>query len=452
MNAVTTPVMEDRPTLHERVLALALTSVCFVLVYTGSNRVAAMRGDAGLCLFDWEASIPFVSWMIFPYWSLDLFFVGAPFVCRTRAELRLLAFRLCFAIAVAGVFFVTFPLRLAFPTPPTSGATASLFRALDAMGDFHNLAPSLHIAIWSILLAVYLPILKGLRRALLLAWFGLIAVSTVLCFRHHVIDLFTGGLLGLATMHLFSPAMRGVNAERDEIGSNIPVGVAYLLGTFLFVLASAASPPATIFFLWPAVSLGIVGVAYLGFGAAFLGKNDGEYALSTRILLLPYQLGALASALLQGRRLPPFVELTPEVILGRLPIAGQRARVSAKKFAAVLDLTAEHPFSRRIPGVTYKNIPVLDLTAPSPAQLREAVAFIRENEREGPVYIHCALGRSRTSVVAAAYLLSAKGFRSVDQAVRFLRERHPHAVLRDTYLRTLEQFLVASNERAETTI
>ena len=45
-------------------------------------------------MWDWERHIPFVREFIVPYWSLDLFFCGAFFLCRSRAELNLLTKRL----------------------------------------------------------------------------------------------------------------------------------------------------------------------------------------------------------------------------------------------------------------------------------------------------------------------------------------------------------------------
>src|SRR5215510_3260237 len=107
----------DRPS---RVLsgatALAL-SLLFVTIYGLAGWLTSLRADVGTWAFNWERSLPFVSWLIVPYMSLDLFFVAAPFLCRERAELSVFGRRMTTAILVAGAMFVVMPLRFAFPTP-----------------------------------------------------------------------------------------------------------------------------------------------------------------------------------------------------------------------------------------------------------------------------------------------------------------------------------------------
>jgi protein-tyrosine phosphatase len=56
---------------------------------------------------------------------------------------------------------------------------------------------------------------------------------------------------------------------------------------------------------------------------------------------------------------------------------------------------------------------VLDAQAPTDAQLEQALAFIDEHRR-GRVFVHCALGRSRSATVVAAWLLSRGHERSVE--------------------------------------
>src|SRR6185369_13022741 len=96
---------------------------------------------------------------------------------------------------------------------------------------------------------------------------------------------------------------------------------------------------------------------------------------------------------------PAWSRVAAGVYVGRRPRRGEIARLGV---AAVLDLTAEAPAPPLPPSVTYANVPILDLVAPSREQLDRAVAFVREHESRG-VYVHCALGRSRAPAVAAAY-------------------------------------------------
>ena len=66
-------------------------SVLFLIVYAGCNWITARRANVGTFYFEWERKIPFVPFFILPYLSIDLFFVVAPFLCRTDRELSVLA-------------------------------------------------------------------------------------------------------------------------------------------------------------------------------------------------------------------------------------------------------------------------------------------------------------------------------------------------------------------------
>src|SRR6476620_10422106 len=85
-------------------------SVAFLAIYGGCNWISAHRPNVPSLFFAWERHIPFVPLMILPYMSIDLFFVSAPFLCRSKPELNVLARRLAFALVVGAVCFLFFPL------------------------------------------------------------------------------------------------------------------------------------------------------------------------------------------------------------------------------------------------------------------------------------------------------------------------------------------------------
>ncbi len=97
---------------------------------------------------------------------------------------------------------------------------------------------------------------------------------------------------------------------------------------------------------------------------------------------------------------------------------------------AVLDLTAEFSVPAPFRSVTYRNIPILDLTAPRLDQLNEMAAFIDEESRKGIVYVHCKIGYSRTAAAAAAYLLHTGTVSSVAEAIDLLRKIRPTMIVR----------------------
>jgi protein-tyrosine phosphatase len=66
---------------------------------------------------------------------------------------------------------------------------------------------------------------------------------------------------------------------------------------------------------------------------------------------------------------------------------------------ALVAVTAELSEARPFQATRYRNLPILDLTAPTHAQLQEAVAFITDEVEKGSVYVHCKIGYSRSAAV-----------------------------------------------------
>jgi protein-tyrosine phosphatase len=107
---------------------------------------------------------------------------------------------------------------------------------------------------------------------------------------------------------------------------------------------------------------------------------------------------------------------------------------------AVLDLTAEFSESAPFLSLAYRNIPVLDLTAPTFDQLEEMAAFIEEESSKGIVYVHCKIGYSRTGAAAAAFLLRTGKVRTIPEAIHFLRQVRPAIVIRPEVMTALDEF------------
>ena len=130
--------------------------------------------------------------------SIDLFYVTAPFLCRTERELAILAKRIAFAIIVAGICFLIFPLQFAFARPHADGWLGAIFDWFRGVDAPYNLLPSLHAGLMLILADVYFHNTGGVARLLTMTWFALIALSPLLTYQHHVIDIISG--FGLAAV------------------------------------------------------------------------------------------------------------------------------------------------------------------------------------------------------------------------------------------------------------
>ena len=178
-------------------------SILFLIVYGGCNWITARRANVGTLFFWWEIAIPFVPFFILPYMSIDLFFVAAPFLCRTNRELSIFIKRITAAILIAGACFLIFPRRFAFPRPHAEGWLGAIFDWFRGMDAPFNLLPSLHAALMLILVGIYLRHTRGIVRLTIIVWFILIALSPLLTYQHHLIDIAGGFVLAALCFWIF---------------------------------------------------------------------------------------------------------------------------------------------------------------------------------------------------------------------------------------------------------
>jgi len=413
-----------------------LLSVLFLIVYGTTNWITAQRTDVGTWYFEWERAIPFVPLMIVPYLSIDLFFLGAPFLCRDRRELQTLKRRISFAIVVAGLCYLLLPLRLACARPETSGWPRALLDAFQTLDRPHNLVPSLHITLCMILAVHYAKHTRKLVHFAVCVWFGLVGLSTVLTYQHHVIDVAGGLALGSLCCYLFG------DPAGEFVVINFRIGSYYGLGAAAMLILAAMNQPWGNLLLWPGLALGIVATAYWGVGPGIFLKRGGRLAPWSRVVLWPVLLGQYLSLLYYRRQGRPWDVVVPGVVIGRKLNAAEAVAASGRGVTAVLDLTAEFSEAAPFLATTYHNLPILDLTAPTPQQLQEGVTFISEQTSTGTVYVHCKIGYSRSAAVVGAYLLATGRVATAEEALQFLRKVRPAIVVRPeawSALRAFEQ-------------
>src|SRR5439155_26229897 len=116
---------------------------------------------------------------------------------------------------------------------------------------------------------------------------------------------------------------------------------------------------------------------------------------------------------------------------------------------AVLDLTAEFTEAAMFRGMRYRNVPMLDLTAPTQEQLQEAAAFIVAEAARGVVYVHCKIGYSRSAAAVAAYLIASGKAATAEKAVAHLRDVRPRIIIRPEAMAALERFAVGVEPDAQ---
>ena len=404
---------------------LALTGLLFIFAYNACNRLTALRSDVGVWAFSWEQFWPVIPALIVPYWSEDLLFVIAPFLCRTREELTVHRKRIIFCTIAGCIGFLLIPLRFAFPRPHVEGVFAPMFAALYSFDLPHNLFPSLHIALRTLLASMFLRVAVGRWRWPTHAWFSLIGISTLVTWQHHIVDVLGGFWLGLIALHLYrfdeTPPPRSANRV---------IAIGYAILAVICSQLARISWPWTFCFIWPAFAFGVGAFGYGGFGAGIYRKRDGRLTWPTKLLLGPLLFAQWLSWIYYRGKSPRWSEVTPRVWIGALPTPEIARDAIAAGVTAVLDLTVEFSAAGPFLKTRYRHLPVLDLTAPTPDQLAEAVRFIDCESARGIVFIHCKAGYSRTAGAVGAWLLAKRRARSVAEVVAQLAAIRPGIVIR----------------------
>ncbi len=410
---------------EQLVWALGLGGL-FFLVYGPVNAWTATLAEVPSLWLAWERELPFVPWMVVPYFSLDLFFVLAFFATRDRVELHRHGLRVAVAILVSAALFLLFPLRFGFERPPVEGWPAAWF-ALLGFDLPYNQCPSLHISLSVIVWPLVRRLAEGWRRLLLGVWFCLIAASTLLVYQHHFVDLLGGAVIGLLVLqavplHRAGRTPVGVTARR--IATRYGLASAFCFG------AAALFAGAALWLLWPGISLALAASAYASGRADFLQKRNGRHCAVIWLLFGPWLLGQWLNWALYRRRDHGWAELAPGIYFGRRPSTVEARELQRLGVNAVLDLSAELAESGAWRKVAYHHIPWPDLLPPSPEQLAEAVAFIDRHRQDGAVYLHCTLGYGRSAWVAMAWLVHrgltpAHAYATVNAHRRVVLAREP---------------------------
>jgi membrane-associated phospholipid phosphatase len=415
-------------------------SLLFLVVYGSCNWITAQRTDVGTWYFAWERHIPFVPLLIVPYMSIDLFFVAAPFLCDNSQELRTFARRISCAIIVAGVCFLVLPLRFAFERPAATGWLGALFDLFRNLDQPYNLFPSLHMTLRTLLADLYARHTRGGVYAVVQIWFSLIGFSTVLTYQHHLVDILGGVVLAIVCLYLFRET-----PIRLPVMNNPRVGAYYGLGAALLLGLAGVTWPWGSGLLWPGVALGIVTTAYYGVGPGIFRKHTGRLPFSTQLLLGPVLLGQRLSLQYYRRQCRPWDAVVPGVLIGRQLSDAEATDAVRQGVTAVLDLTAEFSEAQPFLTTTYRNLPILDLTAPTMEQLRQAACFIAEQTAHGTVYVHCKIGYSRSAAAIGAYLLASGQVTTVTDVVEHLRQVRPSLIVRPEVWDALQTFAQTAN-------
>ncbi len=251
----------------------------------------------------------------------------------------------------------------------------------------YNQLPSLHVAL-CVIFWVSLPLSPW--RMALRAWLVLVAVSTLFTWQHHVLDVIAGCALGLATVALIRPDRR--------IAS---VALYYLLAAAVVLIAGVLALHVTVL-LYVVASLLLVALAYWRQDRQFLHKRSGKLPVTSWLLYAPYLAGYYLTWLCvrwRERARPAFRQVTPQLIVGRR-LTGHEAR-QLPPGCSVIDLANELSETACLRRHPYQHFALADLQPPPPAVVAAIIgALERETAAGRVVYLHCAMGYSRSIFIA----------------------------------------------------
>lgn len=382
-----------------QLLHLIINALLFGLCYTLTNLAAESAQVQRTLALPFEQAIPFLPWMIIPYASSGPLLAWAFFKVRRGETLRVFSRRLMLSTIVASLVFAVFPARFPSGRPvPNDGFLQLAYGLLDASDRPYNQFPSLHITYCILLwLALRPAIASRAWRATLACWLLLVGASTLLTWQHAVADIAGGIVLAGAACHAVRP---GATARQS-------VSFYYAIMAGLSLLAASLFTPA-----WPwlyfAASLLLVAWAYARRNAVFLRKEQGRHPTWIRLLFWPYLAGYAATWLLvrwRHRGKPPFAKATDGLWVGRRLSAGEAHQLPPG--CSIIDLSAELSETESLRHDRYRHLPLMDMQAPTRKQVRIILAAIDAERKQGrPVYVHCAMGYSRSIFIVRIYLNS----------------------------------------------
>jgi len=166
--------------------------------------------------------------------------------------------------------------------------------------------------------------------------------------------------------------------------------------------------------LYSACVNGVIAALFkLRMGMGLLGKDPktGKVPMWSYILYFPFHLFneayttihySLDKSKPKNAVIPPASEVQSGWYVG-----GKYSNELNMKWGGIIDLTSEFTESCINDTNAYHLIPLWDGVPPTPPQLEEAADFAVEARKNGPVLIHCAHGRGRSTTTMCAALVKA---------------------------------------------
>ncbi len=442
-----------KPLFKERALWTLVLGLFFYLVYGSTNHISFLRAPHPSLFWDWEHAIPFIPEFVVPYMSSIVVFVVAFLLAPTRISIQKLGVRCGLAVTISAIFFLAMPLQFSFARPDVSGWTSVWFDWL-SLDQPYNQFPSLHISLGFI--AWHVIFLRAINFGFISTtiWFLLIAASTLLVYQHHFIDVI-GGFGVVAAVYWLVPQNKPTRMPLNFVTPrHLHMAFRYLAAAVLFTIAAFNAGVWSILLGWIAVSVLLVAGSYvLGFNG-FLRKTGTGYTILSWVLFWPYLGGSRLNWKYWRSRVPLCANVAPGLWIGARPGNEDWSELQPHNIQTVIDLAPE--LSGTTPKAKeHRYLPLLDIAIPAPKALDDIARSIESARSGGNVYIHCALGMSRSVLAACAWLM--RNGKTKEQALQIVDKARPERVTRpymsialDLYEEYLRNHLVVRSDLHDT--
>jgi membrane-associated phospholipid phosphatase len=194
--------------------------LAFVLIYGGANYVTGLHDYRVRLHLEAERQMPLAPEMVLFYNSFHAIYLVAPFVLRTRQEMKAMAWVWVAITLGGGLAFLILPAQTIFP-PPTDealGPWRAMFRFADRANLDHNFCPSLHVA-WAVAgVDIFARRAQAPGKVLLWIWAIGLCLSTMLTHQHYLVDVLAGLALAMvATRILYPRLLAWQSADRSPV-------------------------------------------------------------------------------------------------------------------------------------------------------------------------------------------------------------------------------------------
>ncbi|WP_269519434.1 diacylglycerol kinase family protein [Alteromonas sp. BMJM2] len=197
---------------------------------------------------------------------------------------------------------------------------------------------------------------------------------------------------------------------------------------------------------WTSFSLAAVSSAYIfNYPSLFRKRDDGSIPFYIRWIFVPFLFGSWLYNEYARRtdKVPPLQKVKDNLYLACRMSSQHVDLLNKNDISAILDVTAEFDgldYTALREDYQYLNIPVLDHTSPTSEQLIHAINWIDQQiAADRNVVVHCALGRGRSVLVVAAYLLAKDSSLTVEQAMQSINTIRETARLNKKQMSALEK-------------